>query len=157
MTTVQIHGETVAITRWLIRTDEPFRGHSQSFILPDGSVAYTDGLTPEQYAAERGFPVKVITDAELDELESEFTASQITEPAEETQAEFWDALEVLPPCRWHTHRGVELFHISERITGRLVSWHAQINGQFFHFVDLDNASSEDLARKVAIEAEANLT
>ncbi|MDR9393973.1 MAG: hypothetical protein RI571_06550 [Roseovarius sp.] len=149
MTTVQIHGEPFTITHWLVRDDEPYNGRTQSFLLPDGTIAYSGGLTPEAYAIDRGFPVRVITDAELDRLEAEYIAGRITVPEEETEAEFWDALEVLPPCRWHTRGGVELFHISERITGNLVDWHAQTGGRFFHFVDLDNAKSEDLARKVA--------
>ena len=35
--------------QYLIRTDEPFRGHCESVLNKDGTVGYTDGLTIEQY------------------------------------------------------------------------------------------------------------
>lgn len=145
---IKFKGERRAITHWLIRDDEPFR-HAQSFLLPDGTVAYTDGLTPLQYAADHGFPVRVVTDAQLDDMIAAYEASLITDPVEETEEQWWYALEVLPPCKWRTVRGVELFHISERQTGNLVNWHARLNGKFYTFVDDAARDMGELAEKVA--------
>jgi hypothetical protein len=139
-------------TTWLIDANEPFRGHVQSVLTPEGTVAYTDGLTVEQYEAERGVKLKKITDAELDALLSEYEAGLVTDPTEETEAQFWYALGVLPPCRWRTVDGVELFHISERLTGDLVSWHAQYDGRFFTFTDQARRAGYDLALKVRTAA-----
>lgn len=145
---IEFNGEKCSITHWLIHADQPFNGHAQSFLLPDGTIAYTDGLTPEAYAQERGFPVKIITDAELDDMIEDHEASLITEPKEESKEDWWYALEVLPPCRWHHVAGVELFHISERLTGNLVSWHAQYRDKFYSFTDQASRDMGELAQKV---------
>lgn len=153
MTSVMIDGAPTKITHWLIRGDVPFSGYSQSFLLPDGTVAYTGGMTPEEYAADRGYPVCVITDEMFDGYLEIFRRSQISEPIEQTEEQFWDALEVLPPCRWHNHRCVELFHVSELLTMDLASWHARIGDRYFTFTDSAAASSDHLAAKVAAAAE----
>lgn len=106
--------ELSKITNWLIRADQPFMGHVQSVILPDGTVAFSNGLTPDQYAKDRGFPVRVITDAELDVLLASHEASLITAPVEITDEQYHELLNCLPPCRWRTVAGVEMFHVSER-------------------------------------------
>ncbi len=134
--------------RWIVRTDEPFRC-AQSFLLDDGTIAYTKGLTVETYAADRGFPIRVVDDAELDALQAARLAGMVTAAAEETEDQYFYALEVLPPSKWRTARGVESFHVCERITGDLVSWHAQCGGRFFTFTDHDNLTAEQVAEKVA--------
>lgn len=52
-------------TLWVVRTDAPFKGCAESVLRPDGTVAYSRGLTPDQYASERGFEVKIVDDAEF--------------------------------------------------------------------------------------------
>ena len=87
--------------QFLIRDDEPFRGHCQSVLNKDGTVAYTDGLTVAEYEAERGFKVKVIEEPAFDALMQAHYESLKTKPIIITKEAFWYALEVLPPCRWH--------------------------------------------------------
>lgn len=73
----------------------------------------------------------------------------IDPPAKEVdESRYWGMLEVLPPCRWHHYQGIELFHISERITGNIVSWVASLNGKYYEFAHYANASDEELAAKV---------
>src|SRR3990167_5639371 len=122
-------------THYILRADEPFRGHCQSVLLKNGTVAYSDGLTLEQYEAERGFPVRLIDDAELDELTKRYTESLITAPAVITEARFHEMLNVLPPSRWHNCGGFEVFHVCERLTHDLVAWFAHRNGQYWEFTD----------------------
>lgn len=138
--------------KFVIRSDEPFRGSVQSVLTPEGKVAYTEGLTVEEYAKDRGFPVRVVDEPELDAMIAAYIDSRVTDPVEETKEQFWEALECLPPSRWHHVRGVELFHICERITADLVSWHAKLNGRFYTFNDRAGAKSDDLAAKVAAAA-----
>lgn len=140
--------DTRKITHWLLRDDEQFKGHTQSFLLPDGTVAYTDGLTPRQYAEDRGFPVRVVTNGEVDALMAQHIAAMITSPTEESEADYWRALEVLPPCRFQHCNGVELFHISERVQLNLVGWHASYNGRFFTMIDDASADPATLADAV---------
>ncbi len=135
-----------AITHWIIRADEPFKT-AQSFLLPDGTIAYTNGLTPDTYAADRGFPIRIVTDAELMGMIEARTLGLITAPAEETCEQFWDALECLPPSKYGTVDGVEMFHVCERIEADLVAWHAQVGGRFFTRNDLASADRTQLAAK----------
>ncbi|NCA72567.1 MAG: hypothetical protein EOM91_21410, partial [Sphingobacteriia bacterium] len=124
------------MNRYIIRTDEPFRGSVQSLLSPDGTVEWSGGLTVEQYIEERGFPVRVVDRAELEALIADYEAGQVTEPESITEDQWTYALGVLPPSRWGLYAGVELFHICERISGELVSWYAHLNGRYWSFVDL---------------------
>ena len=134
--------------QYIIRTDQPFSGSVQSVLSAAGIVAYTDGLTLEQYAQERGFPVRAIDEAELDAMLSTYGDGLVTEPTEETLDAFEDALNVMPPSRWQRVNGVEMFHICERITLDLVSWHARRGDRFFTFTDRASRPAIDIARKV---------
>lgn len=142
-----VHGTERAC--WIIDDSKPYRGSVESYLLPNETVAYSGGQTFDQYNAEHGGQLKLINGAEFDKLRETFTASMITAPRL-IDVDTWDeALNCLPPCRWHNSRGVNLFHISERITENLVSWYARLNGQYYTFTDTDNRPSEELAAKVA--------
>lgn len=133
--------------QWLIRTDEPFRGHCQSVINPDGTIAYTDGLTVDTYEAANGFPVRVVGDDEFNEMIQEFVNGLISAPVEITEERFWEMLEVLPPSKWTHHDGIEMFHVCERITHNLVSWFAHLGDRFFECTARDNINRDELADK----------
>jgi hypothetical protein len=135
--------------RYIVRTDTPFLGHVQSHLLDNGTVADTDGLTPDQYAGLRGFPVRTVDDAELDVMTENYINSLITGPVEETAADYDRALNVLPPAKWRVVRGVEMFHVAERITHGLVTWHLKIGDRFFTLNERDNIDMEGLAAKAA--------
>ena len=139
-------------TRYIVRADKPFQGSVQSILNANGIVEWSGGLTFEQYQADRGFPVRVIDRPELESLIAEFEAGMVTEPTPIT-AEQWDyALGVLPPSRWESCMGVELFHISELVSGSVASWYARIGNRYWAFNDLCTAKHEDLARKVGAVA-----
>jgi hypothetical protein len=147
----QVLGDVEGTTRpcWIIDARKPFTGSTQSYLLPDGTVAYRDGMSFADYNREAGGGLKLITGAELDRLNADYTASLITEPVEIDEERFMYALEILPPCRWTRPRGVELFHVSERLSFNLVDWYACLNGRYWHFVDRDNRPGDELAAKVA--------
>lgn len=140
--------------RYLVRADMPFRGGVQSVLCADGTVAYTGGLSVEAYEIERGYKVRVVDDAELDTMIAAYVASLVTDATEETEEQYDYALDVLPPSRFCTHRGVEMFHICERITYDLVSWHARLGRRYFTFNDRATLSRDDVAAKVARAAGA---
>ena len=134
--------------RYLIDAAAPFRGWAEASMNPDGTVAYTDGLTLAAYEAEHGRKYKVIDADTFDALSATYHASLVTEP-EPITAERWDdALTVLPPCRWRHVRGIELFHVSERIIADLVDWYARVGPLCFHFVDEARRDPDELAYKV---------
>lgn len=77
-----------------------------------------------------------------------FDAYVKTEPALETEEEYWEALECMPPARFQHTNGVEMFHICEHLTDNLVNWHAAYDGKYFQFNDQANANSAALADRV---------
>lgn len=136
--------------QYIIKTDAPFAGYVQSALCEDGSVMYTEYASFEAYCEANGPNHRLIDDEELDGLIAAHLESLITEPKEETEEQFSDALDVLPPCRWHSHMGVNMFHISERLTYSLVEWHARLDGKYYRFTDHDYATSDHLAEKVGL-------
>ena len=87
---------------------------------------------------------------EFEEILSGYDKKRLIDPPakEVDESRYWDMLYVLPPCRWHHYRGIELFHISERITGNIVLWIAGLNGKYYEFAHYASATNEELAAKV---------
>ena len=133
--------------RFLIPQGEAYQGHSTSVLLPSGKVAYTDGLTLAEFERERGQKFRVLSSAEIDQLDREYLQSRVTKPVPISKERFWDMLEVLPPCRWRTVGGVEFFHVAERITHNLVSWFGQRAGHYAAFDDFDDLTDVQVADK----------
>ena len=134
--------------QYIIKTDVPFSGHVQSALCEDGSVMYTEYASFEAYCEANGQNHRLVSTEELDKLIAAHLESLITEPKEETEEQFLDALDVLIPRRWHSYMGVNMFHISERLTYTLVEWHARLEGKYYRFTDHDYAPSDYLAAKV---------
>ena len=109
--------------RYVVET--PFPGHIVT-ILTDGGRSQFGGETLDELKARYANPLRVVDGQTLDEMFRVFEEGCKTLPATETEDEFRYALECLPPCKWRTVAGVEMFHISERIRGNLVSWHFRI-------------------------------
>ena len=137
--------------KYIIKINEPFRGYVQSILLDSGVVAWSNGMTFDEYCFANG-PHKIIDDDDLDRLIAQWEASMMTAPVEETREEYKESLEVLTPSRWTTHLGVELFHVSERLSGSLVSWHARLGQRYWTFTDVAHANLDELAAKVAAVA-----
>lgn len=135
-------------TKWVIRADKPFSGSVQSVLTAAGKVAYTKGLTVEEYSAECGYPLRVISDAELDGLLASYIDGLVTEPSEITDEKFDYALNVLPPCRWKRVDGVEMFYVSELLQADLASWYAKAGGKFFTFNDRAGRPAAEIVAKV---------
>ena len=74
-------------------------------------------------------------------------------PAREIDAQrFDDMLGVLPPCKWYGHgTNQESFHVSEFLSGNIVSWFVQLNGRYFQIDDACTLTHRELiamARRV---------
>lgn len=69
--------------------------------------------------------------------------SYINQPLKETTEEcFEDALNVLPPLKWCTIDGVEMFCMSEMYTGTYTSQYAKYNGKYYiKMVDVTDKST----------------
>ena len=81
-----------------------------------------------------GYPegTKLVTFAEAQTLQDEAARAKYCKGLEEkTEEDFWYALEVLPPCNHAITSGVEIFYVSERVTGNLVHWWLQYKDRYF--------------------------
>ena len=130
---------------------EPFPGHVQTLYDPEADrVAYDDrGLTFTEYQQENAQNIRVVDEAELSAIWRDHTKSLITDPTPIDKKTWNYYLEVLPPCRWTSEQGVELFHVSERLTDNLVTWCARVGSQYFTFVDRDRRPTVELRAKVS--------
>lgn len=131
----------------------PFTGsiESETFIDDKGvervsfsGYLYNNGgecLTVPEYLALPSKQNSKVVDCEtVDKLIKEHEKSLISNFKEIDSERFFYMLEVLPPCKWSNVHGVELFHVSERITGNLVSWFFRKGDQYFE--KIDNANSD---------------
>lgn len=74
---------------------------------------------------------------------------------EVTEAQFNEALNVLPPIGWTTRSGVESFRISERLWGNLTDIYARLGNRYFKLVDDIRLPAATIAERVAVYAAAN--
>lgn len=135
--------------KYLIEANKPFAGHCLSVIAPDGTVAYTDGLTVEEYESERRVKVRVVDCSEFAQLIKDHEESLKTDPKHITASQYDYALEVLPPRRWHDVGSWSVHHVSERITGNLVNWYAtNQNGAHYEWIDDARITDEQILIKL---------
>lgn len=73
-------------------------------------------------------------------------------PSEETEEQFWYALEVLPPCKWVRSKGAEAFFVSEALTGDIYSWHVRIGKRYWTLNRSCACSPDYIISEVAIFA-----
>lgn len=69
---------------------------------------------------------------------------------QEIDAERWgDMLEILPPEKWETVAGVEIFRMSERLTGNITAHFARIGERYFEANRRTSESYAEMAAQVA--------
>lgn len=86
----------------------------------------------------------VIDDDQFDELISARHETIKTGATVITAQRYNDMLDVLPPCRWHCVGGWSVFHVSERLSGNIVSWYAQKNDCYFTFDQDANINDSEI-------------
>lgn len=77
-----------------------------------------------------------------------FDAYVKTSPTPETEAEYWEALECMPPVNFGRRGGVEFFMISELLTDNIACWHAHYGEKYFTFNDDYRLPMADLVAKI---------
>lgn len=102
-------------------------------ILSYGRVLDAVKLCIEEIQKHETSDLRIVESAEVERLIKEHDKTYHTDPKEITQERWQDSLEVLPPCRWSRHNGVEYFHLSERYTGDVVYWFARLGDRYFEF------------------------
>lgn len=77
-------------------------------------------------------------------------------PREIDQERFWNALECLPPCKWAGMGTLfESFHVSERLSGNVVSWYVRHGERYFEIDQDATLTREELRAMVAVYMKAN--
>ena len=141
----------------------PYKGCTQSVYdvfedrvmwSADRQPALGRNLTLEEYRRDTGIDWMVIDENDLVRLDAEFEETLVTDPTPITEETFLEMLGVLPPCRWSTIDGVEMFHISERFRGSLVAWYAHTQRGWFKCTDRASIDAQIIARKFARAAGA---
>ncbi|MFB2639950.1 hypothetical protein ACE02P_18155 [Shewanella bicestrii] len=110
-------------------------------------------LTWDEYQArksQQGYDLILITQEQCDARLQEYKEWITQQDQREVDEERWfDMLEVLPPCRWQHAHGVEIFHVSERISLNFVSWFGCLydNGvkRYFEITDEATTPPADIA------------
>lgn len=139
---------------------DPKTGHLQDFIQGETMLFSKRPLADvlaEMPNLER------VTFAKAVELSEAFARKRYCTGATQiTEERFWEMLEVLPPCRWDTTsvggRRLEMFHVSERLTGNLVSWfvadHSTPEVEYWELTECGAATREHIGQIVATAREA---
>ncbi len=109
--------------QYIIDINEKDKSHVQTFTLPDGTVAYTNGLSVEEYISSNpDKQLKVITEDEMVQRYLEFT-KELQEPYVECTAKNYDdMLSVVPPKRMYNLTDtISMFFVGEAYSGSLYS------------------------------------
>lgn len=115
-------------------------------------------LTLSEYLAQPHLldrDLKVIEECEFSQFEDEYSQSLITGFSEISKETYWWRLECLPPCKWTKINGVEMFHISERIRGDLVTWCFEYQDKYYTCDNEANKSRNELAQELKQAIEKN--
>lgn len=73
---------------------------------------------------------------------------KITEPKEVTQNRYEGMLDILPPSRWYRGHFMEYFHMSERLSGDLVTWFVRLGRQYWEFDDSCRLTDAQISEKM---------
>ena len=107
-------------------------------------------LTVTEYLAKNPGLVCLSFDEAMGRM-SKAEESAYIKPWTEISEEAWtEALEVLPPQKWQTVDGVELFRMSEYTTGNRTTHYARIDGRCF----CANRRTSDAYKNLAAEVKA---
>jgi hypothetical protein len=133
---------------------------------PDGTQTadHNNGETVESYLARmnakrkpRSPEFKLMTWEELNPI---ITAkeNELCEPWQEITDQLWDdALNVLPPEKWETVDGVNIFRISERLTGNITAHYARTGFHSRYFMANRRTSTPYAQLAAEVKAKADAT
>lgn len=84
----------------------------------------------------------------IDELIEKQEAGYRTSPEMTTREAFIDALEILPPKAWQNLGTVEVFKMSEHLSGRMTRIYARIKDTYWTFIDRHDIPLQDVMAKI---------
>jgi hypothetical protein len=126
--------------------------------MEDGTLkaAYCD-LTAAEYCAEKNANLKpgeaefeiVMFDDAMPLLQTAQREKYLSDWTEIEEEQWMDALEVLPPEKWRTVAGVEIFRMCEYLTGTITAHYARIGKHYFTANRCARTSYDEIAEEVA--------
>jgi hypothetical protein len=105
-------------------------------------------LNDKREAGSPAFEIMPLEDA-IPLMEDAQKAKYCSDWKEITEDEWYENLEVLPPEKWETVRGVNIFRMCEYLTGNITAHFAKLNGKFFTRNCSTRETYEELAEQVA--------
>ncbi|WP_390241227.1 hypothetical protein [Vibrio sp. R78045] len=124
--------------------NKPFNGTIIANVESEGDTRIPEILTRCKVSSEW----TVLNDSELDRAFDTYEASLCSLPVLITESQYDDKLNMLPPCKWRTILGVEMFHVSERLYGNVVAWFFSYEGKHFQCDQLANQDQAKLANMI---------
>ena len=85
---------------------------------------------------------------DFDQIYKRAENSYKSDPVEITEAQYIEALEVLPPVGWTSAKGVESFKMSERLYGLITAIYTRIGKRYFTFNDKISLPADQIADRV---------
>ena len=120
--------------------------------ITNGFADYTDGKLAIDYVNELGPEFKILPFAQAVELiETEQEKLFINPWIEIKEDNFFENLEILPPEKWQTVKGVNMFRMCEYLTGNITAHYARIGKRYFTASRRTSSSYETLANEVLQE------
>ena len=122
----------------------------QTIVYSDNGIdrCQYSGQTVPEYLKEHPNTVCISFDEALKKIHEEEEKIFITAWKEITEEEWMDALECLPPEKWETVSGVELFRMSEYTTGNITAHYARLNNKYYYSGRRTSNSYEKLAEEI---------
>ena len=126
----------------------PGSRHIVDVIRPDTGRTHFSGRSADD--VQRGNPgAQRMSLDEAVKLVEVAEAKRYVKPVSEiTRADYWYALEVLPPADWKRRKGVESFKMSERTCGMITQIFAQCGERYFTLSDQCTVTADEIADRV---------
>lgn len=110
-------------------------------------VGYVD-KTVDEYLAENPGMLCIAFDEAMKRMDEAQEKIYIKPWQEITEEQWLDNLEVLPPEKWKTVNGVELFRMSEYTTGNITAHYARLGDRYFSASRRTTDNYETLAQEI---------
>jgi hypothetical protein len=126
-------------------------GEGETLKSPFTGELFFDLLARWNGKREAGSPeFQIMTlDAALPLMEEAQKSKYCGNWQEITEEDWYDALEVLPPEKWETVRGVNIFRMSEYLAGNITAHYAKLRGKYFTRNCSTSETYQELAEQVA--------
>jgi hypothetical protein len=136
------HIETACLAGGGDELKSPFSGETYNALLSD--------LNAKREAGSPAFEIMPLDEA-IPLMEEAQRAKYCSDWQEITEEDWHEKLEVLPPEKWETVCGVDIFRMCEYLTGDITAHYAKLRGKFFTRNCSTSETYQELAEQVAIK------